>query len=97
MIDSFYICNNPIRMPFFSTRLKTSSGSLNFYFNCMVNVEGERYQVYVVRKDLGLQSFIMVHNTEKWTMLDPHDCPAWIIEFEDQLSQAIEQHQPEFK
>ncbi len=82
-------------MPFFTARLKTSQGGLTFYFNRIYTVEGVRYHVSVVGPDGKVHAFNVYYQEEKWKLVNSDNCPDWIVEIENEISNAIKRHQSE--
>ncbi len=81
-------------MAAFNRRLHTPQGTLTFYFNKRPKAEGDGYHISVIGEDRKVQSFSMLYRKDKWRLVDPDTCPRWIVEFEDEISKAIEQHKP---
>lgn len=74
-------------MPYFTKRLRTEQGILNFYFNRIYSADGERYHVSVMGRSRKLQTFYMQEQREGWKLIKTEDAPAWIEETEEIFEQ----------
>jgi hypothetical protein len=76
-------------MQHFFKKLEIDNTSINFYFNRIHTVEGDRFHISVYGKDKKAYSFLMKQEGEGWKLIHPDNCPDWIIKAEDQLSNII--------
>ena len=76
-------------MQHFLKRLESNKTFLNFYFNRIYTVEGDRFHISVVGTDKKAYSFIMQQKGDIWQIVNAQNCPSWIVELEEDLSKAI--------
>ena len=79
-------------MPYFTSKLKTPLGILNFYFNRIFTAEGIRYHVSVIDHERKAHSFNMEETGEVWKLVNGSNCPDWITILEKEIEQAILKH-----
>lgn len=79
-------------MEFYTEKINTPQGRLNFYFNRIFTAEGDRYHISVIGKGGTMHAFNVYEAGDKWKLAHPVTCPQWIVEFEDEISRSIEQH-----
>jgi hypothetical protein len=75
--------------PYFTKRIQTFSGFINFYFNRIYTVEGIRYHVSCMDTRRKTHAFNMVEMLDQWIIAHNCKCPAWIKNLEQDLEQAI--------
>ena len=76
-------------MQHFFKHLEYYKTYLNFYFNRIFTVEGDRFHISVVGTDKKAYSFLMQQKGISWHIVNPDNCPAWIVELEEKLSHTI--------
>lgn len=76
-------------MKYFTERMRTQLGYLNFYFNKLFTVEGTRYHVSVTDAQKKLHIFQLYKENKSWKILNKNDCPFWITELEPEFNILI--------
>jgi hypothetical protein len=79
-------------MPHFTKRLEVEKTFLNFYFNRIYTADGQRYYISVIGKDKKTYTFHMVEQGPAWKLLNPGNCPDWIVAVEKEISEHIKSH-----
>jgi hypothetical protein len=79
-------------MPYFTKRIKTDRGDLNFYFNRIYTAEGLRFHISVIDKDKKSHAFNVQEDNGKWFLVNAPNCPYWIADLEKQFEKAIIEH-----
>ena len=74
----------------FSARIKTSQGYLTFYFNRIFTADGVRYHVSVLGNNKKSLMFNMEEKEGRWYLVNPSNCPDWLVNVEPLLSDKIE-------
>jgi hypothetical protein len=75
--------------PYFTKRIETRYGAINFYFNRIYTVEGVRYHVSGVEKDKKVLIFTMKELLGIWHIANAISCPNWITALEPEFEKAI--------
>jgi hypothetical protein len=73
----------------FTKEIKTDQGYLNFYINKMVSADGLRYHISVVDKSHKANIFQMKEEGGRWRLVNPSNCPQWVLNIENDLSDFI--------
>jgi len=75
--------------PYFTKRIQTFNGLINFYFNRIYTAEGIRYHVSCMDIRRKTHAFSMVEMLGQWIVAHNCKCPTWIKNLEKDLEQAI--------
>lgn len=75
--------------PYFTKRIQTHNGFINFYFNRVYTAEGIRYHISCLDPRRKAHAFNMVEMLGQWIVSYNSKCPVWIKGLEDELEQAI--------
>jgi hypothetical protein len=81
-------------MPHFKKRVQTDFGYTEFRFNRLFAGGGVRYHVAVLDENRKTVIFNMEVENGKWYMVYSHTTPEWVLQLENELSQAIINHNP---
>jgi len=73
----------------FTKKIKTDQGFLNFYINKLSTADGTRYHISVIDKSHKANIFQMKEEGKKWILVNPSNCPEWILKIERELSDFI--------
>jgi len=84
-LDSIYF------MAHFTKRIETSHGIKTFYFNRIVTEEVMQYHVSVLDKNSKANIFLMRETEAGWRIVSPN-AELWIMEMEERLAAAINEH-----
>lgn len=79
--------------PYFTERIETHHGYINFYFNRIYTAEGVRYHVSCFDKRQKVHAFIMKQLLGQWTLDHPSQCLLWIRNLEPEFVNAILKNQ----
>jgi hypothetical protein len=79
-------------MPHFTKRFRTDFGNPEFTFDRLFACGGFRYHIFVLNQDRKTCVFNMEIVDKRWRILYAPTNPAWIIELEAELSNAIIKH-----
>jgi hypothetical protein len=79
----------------FSQRLDTQQGFLSFYFNELTTSPCVRYHISVVGKGNKLYTVNMEKEADHWVLVNPINCPDWIVALEKTLDRVIQDHMRE--
>ena len=75
--------------PYFTKRIRTLYGYINFYFNRIYTAEGVRYHISCMDTRRKTYAFNMVEMLGHWIVSHNSKCPNWIKNIEKELEQAI--------
>ena len=73
----------------FTRQIKTEWGYFTFYFNKVYSVDGVRYHVSFNDKDRKVVVFQMYLIDSLWSITNPVNCPEWLINLQQFLSEII--------
>jgi len=76
-------------MPHFTKRIQTDFGHTEFIFDRLFTGGRVRYHVAVLNENRKTTIFSMEATNGKWHILYEHKIPDWIMNLENELSQAI--------
>lgn len=80
-------------MPHFTKHIATSIGRLEFFFNRIYTVNGTRYHVSVKDDQRLTHTFYMEIKNSNWEIVKvPSQPPHWVLEVEQELATAIDNH-----
>lgn len=77
---------------FIETFYDTQAGVLEFHFERVGYPTTTGYKVAVIVGTDKTYNFIMEEDNEKWKIVDAASLPAWIADFEEELSDSICAH-----
>ena len=75
--------------------IKTASaknGTYSFHFSRIYSVKGVKYFMSVRLTPQTTLYFIMEHHLDKWYIIFTPETPDWLKQYEDQLSEIINEH-----
>ncbi|GAC1417610.1 MAG: hypothetical protein NVS9B7_08930 [Flavisolibacter sp.] len=75
----------------FSKRIETEWGKFNFYFNEIYTMEGRRFHISLIGRDMKALMFHMKANESKWEFVNSSNCPEWLTKLEKELSNLIKE------
>jgi len=75
--------------PYFTKRIQTQNGFVNFYFNRIYTVEGIRYHVSCFDKSSKVYMFNMAEIAGQWLLSHQSKVPQWIKKLGAELETAI--------
>ena len=78
--------------PYFTKRIKTPYGYINFYFNRVYTVEGVRYYISGNDNKRKAYMFDMAEVAGHWLIVYNTKVPAWIKSLQDDLEKAIKEN-----
>jgi hypothetical protein len=81
-------------MPHFKKRLQTDFGSTLFHFNRLFTPKGIKYHVAVLDEEQRHIFFNMEVDKGHWHIVNAPKIPDWLLQLENELSQAIIDHNP---
>ena len=84
----------PQIMPHFTKRIQTDFGNPEFIFDRLFTGGGVRYHVAVLNESRKTIFFNMEVQNGKWHIVYTPHIPEWITNLEEDLSQAINSHNP---
>jgi hypothetical protein len=88
--QNVYLRQSVIAMtPYFTQRIESPYGYINFYFNRIYTVDGVRYHISC--KDVKGRSyaFEVMELVGHWIISHTSKCPLWIKKLEPQFEKAI--------
>ena len=74
---------------YFTKRIRTPHGHINFYFNRMYTVEGVRYHVSCIDDKRKTHAFQLQELLGQWVFAHPGKCVLWIKKLEKEFEKAI--------
>jgi hypothetical protein len=77
--------------PYFTKRIKTPHGHVNFYFNRLYTVEGIRYHVSCIDTKRKTHTFLLHELVGQWVFVNPAKCVLWIKKLEKEFEMAIQE------
>jgi len=83
------LVQSPFALSHFTKKIKTDLGPLNFYVNKILTAAGPRYHISVIDKNHKANIFQMKEENGKWILVNPSNCPEWILKIEESLSDFI--------
>jgi hypothetical protein len=75
--------------PYFTKRIETYYGIINFYFNRIYTLEGSRYNISCIYKSITAYIFNMEEIRGKWILVILNTYPKWNTKLVTQLRNAI--------
>jgi hypothetical protein len=78
-------------MTHFAIRMETPSGMVTFYFNRLFNADGFRYHISVVDREGKAHVVNMIEQRGRWKIMNPQNCPEWIVRLESDFEALIRQ------
>ena len=78
----------------FTKKIDTASGRLIFNFTRIYSVNGPVYFISVLGR--ATQKFFHMEKRKgEWKIIEKPEPPSWVIEYEKQLAEEIDQRRPE--
>lgn len=77
-------------MVVFHQNLTAKGQDYEFHFHQILNPDGEKYFVEVLKGEMRITSFEMKQTINAWHIVPP--VPEWIMELQTQLRKIIEDH-----